>query len=91
MHRWLSGEARRASLLWRRAVLGAVVAAGFLAPVGVQAAPAACASNTGWSSPATTDPATRQPASRHRRRPPSRDVRPPRTSGFPEHGLLATV
>ena len=43
MHRWLSGEARRASLLWRRAVLGAVVAAGFLAPVGVQAAPAACA------------------------------------------------
>src|SRR5438445_12969478 len=43
MHRWLSGEARRASLPWRRAVLGAVVAAGFLAPVGVQAAPAACA------------------------------------------------
>lgn len=44
MHRWLSGEAQRASLPWRRAVLGAVVAAGFLAPVGAQAAPAACAS-----------------------------------------------
>src|SRR5947199_1206100 len=43
MHRWLSGEARRASLSWRRAVLGAMVAAGFLAPVGAKGLPAGCA------------------------------------------------
>jgi polar amino acid transport system substrate-binding protein len=43
MHKWLSSEARRASLPWRRAVLGAIVAAGFLAPVGAQALPAGCA------------------------------------------------
>src|ERR1700709_488819 len=43
MHKWLSGEAQRASLPWRRAVLGAIVAAGFLAPVGAQALPAGCA------------------------------------------------
>src|ERR1700710_1424135 len=47
MRKWLSGDARRASLQWRRtvlgkAVLGAIVAAGFLAPVGAQAATAAC-------------------------------------------------
>lgn len=43
MHRWLSGEARRASFPWSRAALAAMVVAGFLAPVGAQAAPAACA------------------------------------------------
>src|SRR3954454_7489263 len=43
MHKWLSGETRRASLSWRRAVLGAMVAAGFLAPVAAHAAPAGCA------------------------------------------------
>ena len=48
MRKWLFGDARRASLPWRRAVLGkvflgAIVAAGFLAPVGAQAAPAGCA------------------------------------------------
>jgi polar amino acid transport system substrate-binding protein len=46
MHKWLSDEAQRASLPWRRAVLGAVVAAGvagILAPASAQAAPAACA------------------------------------------------
>jgi polar amino acid transport system substrate-binding protein len=43
MQNWLCGEAWRASLPWRRAVLGAVVAAGFLAPAGVQAAPSSCA------------------------------------------------
>src|SRR3981189_3107279 len=42
MHKWLFSEAQRASLPWRRSVLGAIVAAGFLAPVGAQAAPAAC-------------------------------------------------
>jgi polar amino acid transport system substrate-binding protein len=43
MHKWLSSEARRAQIPWRRAVLGAIVAAGFLAPVGAQALPAGCA------------------------------------------------
>src|SRR3954468_11170153 len=43
MHKWLSGETRRGSLSWRRAVLGAIVATGFLAPVGAQALPAGCA------------------------------------------------
>src|ERR1700704_22143 len=48
MRKWLFGDARRASLPCRRAVLGkvvfgAIVAAGFLAPGGAQAAPAACA------------------------------------------------
>jgi polar amino acid transport system substrate-binding protein len=43
MHKWLSGETRRASLSWRRAILGAMVAAGFLAPVGAKALPAGCA------------------------------------------------
>ena len=43
MQNGLCGEARGASLPWRRAVLGAIVAAGFLAPVAAQAAPAACA------------------------------------------------
>src|SRR3954452_25272011 len=43
MHKWISSEARRASLQWRRAVLGASVAAGFLAPGGAQALPAGCA------------------------------------------------
>ncbi len=43
MHKWLSGEAQRGSLPWRRAVLGAIVAVGFLAPVGAQALPAGCA------------------------------------------------
>jgi polar amino acid transport system substrate-binding protein len=47
MHKWLFNESRRASLPWRRAVLskavlGAIVAAAFLAPVGAQAASAAC-------------------------------------------------
>lgn len=38
------GEARRASSAWRRAALGAIVAAGLLAPAGANAAaPAACA------------------------------------------------
>jgi polar amino acid transport system substrate-binding protein len=51
MRKWLFGDARRASLPWRRAVLGkvvfgAIVAAGFLAPVGAQAAPAGCAALT---------------------------------------------
>jgi polar amino acid transport system substrate-binding protein len=43
MHKWLSNESRRASLPWRRAVLGAIFAAGVLAPAGAQAAPAGCA------------------------------------------------
>ena len=43
MHKGLLGETRRASPPWRRAVLGAVVAAGFLAPLSAQAAPAGCA------------------------------------------------
>ncbi len=43
MQNGLCGEARRASLPCRRTVLGAVVALGFLAPIGAQAAPAACA------------------------------------------------
>ena len=43
MHKWLSSEARRAQIPWRRAVLGAIVAAGCLAPVGSQALPAGCA------------------------------------------------
>ena len=46
MHTWLLGEARRASLPWRRAALGAIVAvgvAGVFAPVGAQALPAGCA------------------------------------------------
>src|SRR5260370_1027034 len=43
MRKWLFGDARRASLPWRRAVLGAIVAAGFWAPGGAQAAPAGCA------------------------------------------------
>lgn len=42
MRKWLFGDAQRASLPWRRAMLGAIVAAGFLAPVGAQAATAAC-------------------------------------------------
>jgi polar amino acid transport system substrate-binding protein len=47
MRKWLFGDARRASLPWRRAVLGkavlgAIFAAGFLAPVGAQAATPAC-------------------------------------------------
>jgi polar amino acid transport system substrate-binding protein len=43
MHKWLLNEAQRASLPWRRAVLGVIVAAGCLAPMAAQAAPAACA------------------------------------------------
>src|ERR1700739_1015082 len=43
MHQWLWGEAKRASIPWRKAALGAIVAAGFLLPDGAQAAPAACA------------------------------------------------
>src|SRR5712675_1520693 len=43
MHKWLFSEAQRASLPWRRAVLGAIVAAGFLISGQAQAAPAGCA------------------------------------------------
>src|ERR1700704_3529323 len=48
MRKWLFGDARRASLPCRRAVLGkvvfgAIVAAGFCAPMSANAAPAGCA------------------------------------------------
>ena len=43
MHKWLSSEARRAQIPWSRAVLAAIVAVGFLVPVGAQALPAGCA------------------------------------------------
>ena len=42
MHKWLSGE-QRARLAWVKAALGMIVLAGFLAPLGAGAAPAACA------------------------------------------------
>jgi polar amino acid transport system substrate-binding protein len=42
MHKWLSGE-QRARLAWVKAALGMIVLAGFLAPLGARAAPAACA------------------------------------------------
>src|SRR3984893_2754284 len=57
MRNSLFKEARRATLPWRRAVLGkallgkaalaAIVAAGFLLPAGAQAAPAGCAALQG--------------------------------------------
>ena len=43
MHKGLLSGARHASLPWRKAALGAIIAAGFLLPANAQALPAGCA------------------------------------------------